>query len=175
MLTDTIAPAAQPSDGDYWSHMDRVSNFKKKEHQHKLDPQEQAMMEAYEGLDFEQTESELYRTHYKQETRETRIIRNLVSWATYTAIGVCTGTCAFLSAIGVTALSGLRYEKMVLPLVAHGNVFIGYLVNIFFAVGYVAVAAYCVVWVEPAAAGSGIPEAKAYLNGVKASSIAVPR
>ena len=85
--------------GDYWNHMDRVSSFaKNKDSHHKLTPAQQARMEAYESLDFELCENELFREFSKQESKSVANNRRWMVWVIFMMIGVCTGTSAFLSA-----------------------------------------------------------------------------
>ena len=47
-LTDSISAetTASGSHSDYWSHMERVSTFKKAEHHHKLTPAQQELMQC---------------------------------------------------------------------------------------------------------------------------------
>ena len=45
------------------------------------------------------------------------------------------------------------------------NVFVAWLFNVAYSLALVAVSAASVLWLCPAAAGSGVPEVMAYLNG----------
>lgn len=47
-LTESISAetTASGSHSDYWSHMERVSTFKKAEHHHKLTPAQQQLMQC---------------------------------------------------------------------------------------------------------------------------------
>jgi chloride channel 7 len=145
--------------------MDRLSSYsKQKEHHHKLTPQQQAQMEAYEGLDFEHCENELFREWRKHEGHATTRQRHVWKWFLYMCIGIGTGTTAFLSAVLVDVFQGFRYS-ITLSLLDSNSIVAAYLANAFFCCTFVGIAAFFVVFVEPAAAGSGIPEAKAYLNG----------
>jgi hypothetical protein len=57
------------------------------------------------------------------------------------------------------------------------NVGLAWLFNVAFSLALVAVSAASVLWISPAAAGSGVPEVMAYLNGCslpKARSVRVP-
>lgn len=56
------------------------------------------------------------------------------------------------------------YDAMPKPS-GDGSLMGAYIIDVFFCMMFVGFAAILVVCVEPAAAGSGIPEAKAYLNG----------
>ena len=45
-LTENISAETTGSHSDYWSHMERVSTFKKAEHHHKLTPAQQELMQC---------------------------------------------------------------------------------------------------------------------------------
>lgn len=195
-LTQSMSAESGGSAGgaaDYWSHMDRVSTFKKgprapatpavpshflrphavtlvaAEHHTKLTPAQQTLMESYESLDFEHCENELYREFRKNEPHEETRNRGLLQWAVFCAIGVCTGATAFFSAALVEALHGVKfgylYGAMPDPASGDGGLMGAYLIDALFCMLFVGFAGFLVVCVEPLSAGSGIPEAKAYLNG----------
>lgn len=60
---------------------------------------------------------------------------------------------------------GYVYDAMPDPRTGEGSFVGAYIIDVFFCMVFVGFAAFLVVCVEPASAGSGIPEAKAYLNG----------
>ncbi len=45
-LAESISAETSGSHSDYWSHMERVSTFKKAEHHHKLTPAQQELMQC---------------------------------------------------------------------------------------------------------------------------------
>ena len=69
----------------------------------------------------------------------------------------------------VETLNGIKfsyvYGAMPDPHTGEGSLMGAYILDVFFCCTFVGFAAFLVVCVEPASAGSGIPEAKAYLNG----------
>ena len=174
-LTGSASGGTGNGSADYWSHMDRVSTFKKSEHHHKLTPAQQALMEVYESLDFGTCENDLYFDFQKAELqdggKETRN-RGILKWVLFFMIGVCTGTTAFLSAVMVEVLQTWKFEvaRGAMPQAdaegqPEGSLLGAYLIDVSICCLFVGTAGFLVVCVEPASAGSGIPEAKAYLNG----------
>ena len=103
---------------------------------------------------------------------------NLMTWVVFFLIGVGTGTTAFCIDKGVEHLLALRWDRTYDTLIGvdehgqrtHGdhsddNPFSAFVLDVVICGLYVGVASGLVVWVEPAAAGSGIPDMKGYLNG----------
>jgi len=103
---------------------------------------------------------------------------NLMNWIVFFLIGTGTGTTAFLIDKGVDKLLEIRWDATYNTLIglnaagertvddtSDDNVMGAFFVDVLICGLYVAVASGLVVWVEPAAAGSGIPDMKGYLNG----------
>jgi chloride channel 7 len=103
---------------------------------------------------------------------------NLMNWIVFFLIGTGTGTTAFLIDKGVDKLLEIRWDATYDTLIglnaagertvddtSDDNVMGAFFVDVLICGLYVAVASGLVVWVEPAAAGSGIPDMKGYLNG----------
>ena len=92
----------------------------------------------------------------------------VVKWLVTLVIGIITGLLAFLLALGI---QWLLYGKMMLiySLIdgCDGCLWKPFLVYLAITFVCVGVSATLVSFVEPAAGGSGIPEIKCYLNGVK--------
>ena len=63
----------------------------------------------------------------------------------------------------LTAAAGAAARSVIRT---HGGFFVPYIVFCTFCIGYSAVSGSLVSWGSAAAAGSGIPEVKTYLNGV---------
>lgn len=101
-----------------------------------------------------------------------------MNWIVFFLIGTGTGFTAFCIDKGVDMLLDIRWTKTYDTLIGvddlgrrtHGdrsddNPVMAFVVDVMICGLYVAVASGLVVWVEPAAAGSGIPDMKGYLNG----------
>ena len=132
------------------------------EHSHDLSDEAREQMAKFEALDFEVVESDIYRASRKEELAADTRRRSLIGWSLFAATGVCTGTLAFTVAIAVEHLIELRFGTMY-SLMEDGSYWAAYLADAVFACGFVAIASCLVAYVEPASAGSGIPEAKSYL------------
>ena len=80
-------------------------------------------------------------------------------------IGISTGATAFVMDIGVHWMSYARYTVSQKILNA-GYLGVAFLEFLGTALIYSFISAVLVAFVSPSAAGSGIPEVKAYLNGI---------
>ena len=79
--------------------------------------------------------------------------------------GFLTGFFAFCIAILVKKLIKLRFEHTI-EMLDEGHIAGGYFYFVGLAVIYIAIATAAVNFVQPAATGSGLPQLKAFLNGV---------
>ena len=140
------------------------TTYDRVEHSHDLSDEAREQMAKFEALDFEVVESDIYRASRKEELPADTRRRSLIGWFLFAATGVCTGTLAFTVAIAVEHLIELRFGTMY-SLMEDESYFVAYLADVVFACAFVAIASCLVAYVEPASAGSGIPEAKSYLNG----------
>jgi chloride channel 7 len=130
-----------------------------------LTASERATMESFQTLDYDVCENVLHREREAGYSERDRMQREAAYWTIYTLIGVSTGLAAFFILVGVETLLEIRFG-VVMKLMAERSVFAAWLANVTLCVAFVAVASSLVVWIEPAASGSGIPDLKAYLNGI---------
>jgi len=84
-------------------------------------------------------------------------------WLMMGLIGLVTGLVGYVMYTLIDLLASFKYDTL-RYLVAH-NVFLGWLFGLAYSALLVAAAAYLVAAVAPQAAGSGVPETMAYLNG----------
>lgn len=148
------------------------SSHKKGVHHHQLSPREEEIMNNFEALDYDVIENKLFeREQLLSDARDTKNF-GLMTWLVFFLIGIGTGTTAFLIDKGVETLLEIRWDATYdtlrgedLTTTEDDNVVGSFVVDVILCGLYVAVASGLVVWVEPAAAGSGIPDMKGYLNG----------
>ncbi|KAI4296152.1 hypothetical protein L6164_036134 [Bauhinia variegata] len=126
-----------------------------------------------ESLDYEINENDLFKQDWRSRTKVEICQYMAIKWILALIIGLSTGLVGFCNNIAVENVAGFkllltnnlmqkqRYHLAFAALAA-GNMILG-----------IAAAALC-AYIAPAAAGSGIPEVKAYLNGVDAHSILAP-
>ncbi|XP_033120927.1 H(+)/Cl(-) exchange transporter 7-like [Anneissia japonica] len=85
-------------------------------------------------------------------------------------IGVTTACIAAFIDVMIDKLAGCKYS-IVRKFIDHDlestSIILPFLLWLTIDVGFVAIAAFLVAYIEPVAAGSGIPQIKCYLNGVK--------
>ncbi|KAK1592926.1 hypothetical protein Q3G72_032676 [Acer saccharum] len=126
-----------------------------------------------ESLDYEIVENELFKQDWRSRKKVEIFQYVILKWAFALLIGLFTGLVGIFNNIAVENLSGFKLLMTTNLMIQHKYfkafaAFAG--CNVVFAA---AAAALC-AFIAPAAAGSGIPEVKAYLNGVDAYSILAP-
>ncbi|RAL39533.1 hypothetical protein DM860_003066 [Cuscuta australis] len=126
-----------------------------------------------ESLDYEILENDLIKQDWRSRKKVQIFQYIFLKWTLAFLIGLLTGLVAFFNNLAVENIAGF---KLVLSndLMLKGKYFWAFATlsgcNLVLAVCAGALCAF----VSPAAAGSGIPEVKAYLNGVDAHSILAP-
>ncbi|GLT41576.1 hypothetical protein SLA2020_156290 [Shorea laevis] len=126
-----------------------------------------------ESLDYEILENELFKQDWRSRKKLQIYQYILLKWAFALLIGLGTGLVGFFNNIAVENISGFKLLLTTDLMLKHKyfKAFAAYAgCNVVLAA---AAAALC-AFIAPAAAGSGIPEVKAYLNGVDAHSILAP-
>jgi chloride channel 7 len=122
-----------------------------------------------QSLDYDTVENVIWEDDQMKLTRREQAKRIIVKWVITLMIGIITGVFAFAMAVGIQYIIVGKLAAMSRMLALCGNgcwwgplvAFVG--INL----GAVLIASTLVTFVEPAAGGSGIPEIKCYLNGVK--------
>ncbi|KAJ8493484.1 hypothetical protein OPV22_015205 [Ensete ventricosum] len=126
-----------------------------------------------ESLDYEIVENDLYKEDWRSR-RKAQIYQYVVlKWTLALLIGLVTGLVGFFNNLAVENIAGFKLLLTSNLMLKHSyhKAFVVYAgCNLVLAAAAAALCAY----VAPAAAGSGIPEVKAYLNGVDAYSILAP-
>ncbi|KAF3444191.1 hypothetical protein FNV43_RR13881 [Rhamnella rubrinervis] len=126
-----------------------------------------------ESLDYEIVENELFK-HDWRSRKKIQIFQYVVlKWAFALLIGLGTGLVGFFNNIAVENIAGWKL-LLTSNLISEQKYYKAFAVYAFSNVGLAAAAAALCAFIAPAAAGSGIPEVKAYLNGVDAHTILAP-
>lgn len=126
-----------------------------------------------ESLDYEIVENDLFKQDWRSRKKNEIFHYVVLKWTLALLIGLTTGLVGFFNNLAVENLAGFK-------LLLTGNLMLKeryYEAFIAFAgcnLAFAVAAAVLCAYVAPAAAGSGIPEVKAYLNGVDAHSILAP-
>ncbi|XP_039685708.1 chloride channel protein CLC-c-like, partial [Medicago truncatula] len=126
-----------------------------------------------ESLDYEIVENDLFKQDRRLGAKAEIVQYAILKWTFALLIGLGTGLVAFFNNIGVENIAGFKLlltNHLMLDHKYHQAFALYAGCNMVLAIAAAALCAY----VAPAAAGSGIPEVKAYLNGVDAPSILAP-
>ncbi|XP_060522651.1 H(+)/Cl(-) exchange transporter 7 [Cylas formicarius] len=124
----------------------------------------------FESLDYDTCENYLLLDEERKKGYKFIVHKNIARWFVFLLIGVCTALIACVVDISIEELSQIKYShlsKSVDHYVTQGKLYIPYFYWVICNVGPVLVGSLLVAYVEPIAAGSGIPQVKCYLNGVK--------
>ncbi|XRB20074.1 chloride channel protein [Pseudoscourfieldia marina] len=129
---------------------------------------------AYESLDYDPTDGDMEREVKRRRSKASLKSMDVTRWAIAAAIGVAMGTVAFIVDFLIATLSAARFDTVLAQLDDNAVnsqktpklFFLPFLAILTTTAGLSLVAAVLVSYVEPLAAGSGIPELKTYLNGV---------
>ncbi|MBA0687871.1 hypothetical protein Goari_005691 [Gossypium aridum] len=126
-----------------------------------------------ESLDYEVPENELVNEDWRSR-RTVQIFQYiLLKWAFALIIGLSTGLVGIFNNIAVENIAGFKL-LLTTELMLKQKYYKAFAAYAGCNLGLATSAAALCAFIAPAAAGSGIPEVKAYLNGVDAYSILAP-
>ncbi|XP_035792210.1 H(+)/Cl(-) exchange transporter 7-like isoform X1 [Anopheles albimanus] len=128
----------------------------------------------YESLDYDVCENVLWRRDQTKIEPKFTVRKDFARWVISFQIGVCTALVACCINIAIEEVSRVKYgflKQQVDRNVIHGDLSIPYLYWALTNLVPVVIGSTLVAYVEPVAAGSGIPQVKCYLNGVKVPRI----
>ncbi|XP_046582844.1 H(+)/Cl(-) exchange transporter 7-like isoform X1 [Haliotis rubra] len=131
---------------------------------------EKLLSARFESLDYDICENVLYQREEKQKTTKGIIRMEVARWFVSLVIGVLTGLVAAFIDVMVEKCSSLKYnyvKKYVDSCVENHCLYLPFLLWIAFNAGICMFGAIITAFGEPVAAGSGIPQIKCYLNGIK--------
>ncbi|KAG6780125.1 hypothetical protein POTOM_012979 [Populus tomentosa] len=126
-----------------------------------------------ESLDYEIADNELFKQDWRSRKKVEIYQYVVLKWTLALLIGLGTGLVGFFNNLAVENIAGFKL-LLTNNLMLENKYYQAFATyagcNVVLAIAAAALCAY----VAPAAAGSGIPEVKAYLNGVDAPSILAP-
>ncbi|XP_065825999.1 H(+)/Cl(-) exchange transporter 7-like [Oscarella lobularis] len=125
---------------------------------------------GYESLDYDVPENDIYLREERDKTHKTHLKVSFLRWVVIFLIGALTACVAASIDIVIKYVADYKYSLIFVNIndcVVESC--IARPIGIWLGFGIILVlgATLLVVFVEPVAAGSGIPEIKCYLNGVK--------
>ncbi|MCO5576206.1 hypothetical protein L7F22_030014 [Adiantum nelumboides] len=127
-----------------------------------------------ESLDYEIVENDVFKQDWRTRSRAQILQYILLKWTLAFLVGICTGITAFAINFAIENISGYKLLK-VNEYFQEDRITLAFSIltvtNLLLALS----SSILVAYVAPAAAGSGIPEVKAYLNGIDAPDILAPK
>ena len=125
-----------------------------------------ARMKSYQALDFDLKTSDVHVLEQMRKTKAALLYEGILDLLAYILIGVATGLVAFCIFASVHLLHELKHG-FALDRLQEGNVGAAFGWWLGVSLAYGLVSSVLVVFLSPEAAGSGVPEVKAYLNGTR--------
>lgn len=117
-----------------------------------------------ESLDYEIYENAVYRGKQNAKGPNDVRIYLMMRWFYPLLIGSLTGFFAFIINLSVENIAGFKFHTT--NQLAESSTFLAFIFYMFCDVSLTIIATIMTTFVSPAAAGSGIPDVKAYLNGI---------
>lgn len=124
----------------------------------------------FESLDYDICENHLLLEEERTKGYKFVVKKNLARWLIFLLIGMLTALIACIIDITVEELSDIKFKNLkhyVDQCISENCLYIPYLIWVVSNMVPVVIGSILVTYVEPTAAGSGIPQVKCYLNGVK--------
>ena len=121
---------------------------------------------AFQSADFDPRDNDLEREAQVNRTHADYQRQEAFKWVLSALIGLAMGLIAFLVDTLIEGLNYAKFESAERYIRAGSSGAGAFFVMLSLVVVFAAIAGAAVAWVEPLAAGSGIPELKTYLNGV---------
>lgn len=137
----------------------------------KIEPGSMNVLSAkYESLDYDTCENHLLLEEERKRGYPFIVKKDIARWFIFLQIGVITALIAFIVDVCIEEFSKTKYrelKKSVDKYLMEDKLYIPYLLWVLSNICIVFVGSFLVAYIEPVAAGSGIPQVKCYLNGVK--------
>ncbi|KAM1775465.1 hypothetical protein ACFX12_044697 [Malus domestica] len=132
-----------------------------------------AILSPIESLDYEIIENDLFKQNWRSRTKAEIFQYVCLNWALVLLIGLSTALVGFFNNLAVENIAGFKL-LLTNNLMLQDKYYQAFAAFVCCNITLAAAAAALCAYIAPAAAGSGIPEVKAYLNGVDAHSILAP-
>ncbi|KAG6542958.1 hypothetical protein Mapa_015650 [Marchantia paleacea] len=129
-----------------------------------------ANVSPIESLDYELIENELFRQDWRSRTKHEILEYVFLKWTFVFLLGLLTGLVGFGINMAVENIAGAKFLATTKSMSVSGFM-PAFLLYAGSNVLLILVSSLLCVYISPAAAGSGIPEVKAYLNGVDTPNI----
>eukprot|EP00241_Pyramimonas_parkeae_P016914 CAMPEP_0114281078 /NCGR_PEP_ID=MMETSP0059-20121206/2786_1 /TAXON_ID=36894 /ORGANISM="Pyramimonas parkeae, Strain CCMP726" /LENGTH=755 /DNA_ID=CAMNT_0001401535 /DNA_START=189 /DNA_END=2456 /DNA_ORIENTATION=- len=126
-----------------------------------------------ESLDYETCENEIYNAHQAKRTQWHSLIHTTVKWTLCLLTGVLVSLTAFGVNMGVENIAAVKFSYTFALM--EDSLLASFVVYSLFNCALVLVATVLVVYFAPQATGSGIPDVKAFLNGVDVRGVLLAR
>lgn len=124
----------------------------------------------FESLDYDTCENSLYLEEERLKGYIYVVKKNLCRWLIFLLIGIFTAFVGIFIDIAITELADIKYHRLKDLLdvgIENSNLLVPFLFWIASNTITVFIGSLLVTYVEPIALGSGIPQVKCYLNGIK--------
>ncbi|XP_041007964.1 chloride channel protein CLC-b-like [Juglans microcarpa x Juglans regia] len=124
-----------------------------------------AKVSYIESLDYEINENDLFKHDWRSRSKVQVLQYVFLKWTLAFLVGLLTGLIATLINLAIENIAGYKLLAVV-HLIQRKRYLMGFIYFTGANLLLTMVAAFLCVWFAPTAAGPGIPEIKAYLNGV---------
>ncbi|XP_042197047.1 H(+)/Cl(-) exchange transporter 7 isoform X2 [Callorhinchus milii] len=124
----------------------------------------------YESLDYDNSENQLFMEEERKTSKMGFDVLEINRWVVCCFIGIFTGLIACFIDIVIEIVAGIKYKVIkenIDKSTEGGGLSISLVLWAALNAAFVMFGSFMVAFIEPAAAGSGIPQIKCYLNGVK--------
>ncbi|XP_024938725.1 H(+)/Cl(-) exchange transporter 7 [Cephus cinctus] len=124
----------------------------------------------YESLDYDTCENYILLDEERRKGYKFVVKKNLARWFIFLLIGICTAVIACFVDISIEELSSVKYSRLKIFMdecVLKNCLWLPFFMWLALNLVPVLIGAVLVAYIEPVAAGSGIPQVKCYLNGIK--------
>ncbi|MCI4385465.1 hypothetical protein PGIGA_G00050760 [Pangasianodon gigas] len=124
----------------------------------------------YESLDYDNSENQLFLEEERRMSHMSFRCLEISRWFICGLIGILTGLIACFIDVVVEKLAGVKYKVVkedIEKFTEDGGLSVSLLLWVVLNSAFVMLGSIIVAFIEPIAAGSGIPQIKCYLNGVK--------
>lgn len=130
-------------------------------------PLEKKKMAAKESLNLRLCDNSIYRERMKTGAKQRHLRKTLGKWLMCVLIGISIGIATTGIRVAVDTLTDIRLETTWHFIGAGYNKFVPMLIYLGYTLCFALVACLPAVFLQPLSGSSGIPEVKAFLNGIE--------